>query len=1142
MLSKVSLWVTLIVPALLSGPSGLSEVVVTVDGSQTYQTMEGFGVNANHRGWNNNELKPVLDALIDQAGMTLFRVIFDKTDWEDTNDNSNPNVFNWTYYNQVYSTPDFQKMWDMAAYLNQRGITDGLMFNLQGNGPDWMGGSALTDGYEAEWAEMVASLFMYARNTQHLQFNLVAPNNEPDQPLMGVGMTIPQYVTALHTLAGLLDTNGLSDLRFVGPDDGFTITDWLSAMMDDPVVMGKLAHFGLHSYSDGGGVSGGVYNFLQQSPYPDRSFWMTEYNAWCASCENGQGGDDSWEFARDSMRYLLYHLANGASAALIWEGYDSQYHYYAPGQWSYWGLFAVDDINAVSKTYTPRKLFYALSQISRFVRPGARALDVTPWATSPYVQAFYHADGGQLTVTGMNPDANTETLSGTLTNLPPVASLELYYTDRMTNLCHSATIPVTDGMFTAEIPPDCVFTLVNFDPTWNPVSVIITNPPDGAFFTAPATIPVEASATTTTGSISLVEFFCGVDNLSDALYPPYSITWNDVPPGHYVLTAAAYDSVGNSRISPSVHVTVVGPAAQISVTPTNALVVPYGTQQFTATVLDELGSALILQPAVFWSVSDGGYVDADGLFTAGGSVGGPFTISAGVTGLTGAASISIATNLNLAPVGLGRTWYSLTASTDNSPEALAPGINDGDLATDVPLLPSGLEEPHIAYEAAGVIWPTAQTINQVIYYNGSYNFWNDGVFADEFGLQFSPDGVTWRDADPAWTVTPPYVYNSGASADTSFTFTGGVATVRGVRCIGRVHTANTRRNSWVAFATEVQAYAAPVQPVGPDITVQPTNQTVFVGAPATFSTAASGTVPLSYQWLFNGTNLDGAVAATLSLTNVQPEQAGSYSVVVTNIVGAETSAVAMLTAVAAPPAILLDPTNQTVAAGTTVEFSVAASGTPPLVYQWQFNGANLEGAVADTFTLTNAQPEHAGGYGVVVSNAVGSATSAVATLTVLVLPPVITLDPTNQTVLVGATVTFSVAANGTPPLSYQWQFNGTNLEGAVAATLNLTNVQPEQAGAYTAEVANAGGTTNSATAILTVLHYPVLLDARMATNGAFAFTLSGDAGCCYMVEVSTNLSEWTPLSTLSNATGQADFTDSASPNSKSRFYRARLAE
>ncbi len=61
---------------------------VTINGGQTYQIIDGFGVNANHRSWTNSELQPVLDALIDQGGMTLFRVTYDRPDWEATNDNN----------------------------------------------------------------------------------------------------------------------------------------------------------------------------------------------------------------------------------------------------------------------------------------------------------------------------------------------------------------------------------------------------------------------------------------------------------------------------------------------------------------------------------------------------------------------------------------------------------------------------------------------------------------------------------------------------------------------------------------------------------------------------------------------------------------------------------------------------------------------------------------------------------------------------------------------------------------------------------------------------------------------------------------------------------------------------------------------
>jgi len=457
-------WVGIAMVALLLAfrfPSAAA--TVTINGAQTYQLIDGFGVNANFRSWTNSELQPAIDALIDQAGMTLFRVIHDRTDWEATNDNSNASVMNWTYYNSLYSSPDFEKLWGLVGYLNQRGISNNLTLNFQGIGPAWMingGTDVLRSGYEDEWAEMIASLLIYGRNTRHLQFGLVGPDNEPDntpEPIQGVQVaSVTQYVTMLRRLASVLDANGVGDLRFVAPDLAYGGTNWLAQLMNDPVIMGKLAYFGEHSYLADGGNSSGVYDFLKQSAYPDRRFWMTEFNVWCQSCETGGGGATDWTFFRGSAEYLLAHLANGASAGLLWEGYDS--YYLIRGGWSYWGLLAVDNINAVPKTYTPRKNFYTIAQISKFVRPGMQRIAVNGSASPLTLLAFYHSNTGQFALTGVNTSSSAVTFSGTLTNLPSISSLALYYTSSTTNLAFKTNVPVAGGVFNATVPADCVFT------------------------------------------------------------------------------------------------------------------------------------------------------------------------------------------------------------------------------------------------------------------------------------------------------------------------------------------------------------------------------------------------------------------------------------------------------------------------------------------------------------------------------------------------------------------------------------------------------------------------------------------------------------------------------------------------------------
>jgi pectate lyase len=178
-----------------------------------------------------------------------------------------------------------------------------------------------------------------------------------------------------------------------------------------------------------------------------------------------------------------------------------------------------------------------------------------------------------------------------------------------------------------------------------------------------------------------------------------------------------------------------------------------------------------------------------------------------------------------------------------------------------------------------------------------------------------------------------------------------------------------------------------------------------------------------------------------------------------------------------PPSIDTQPSGQTVLQGQTATFSVVPSGTPPFGYQW-FYDSNilLTGATNATLTLTNAQPSDAGNYFVVVNNSAGSVTSAVAVLTVTIpTPPSLVSQPQSQTALPGETVTVSVSAGGTPPLTYQWFKNDTNapLPGANDDTLTLANVQAGDAGNYFVVVANAYGSVTSSNGVLSVNTNPV---------------------------------------------------------------------
>jgi outer membrane protein assembly factor BamB len=259
----------------------------------------------------------------------------------------------------------------------------------------------------------------------------------------------------------------------------------------------------------------------------------------------------------------------------------------------------------------------------------------------------------------------------------------------------------------------------------------------------------------------------------------------------------------------------------------------------------------------------------------------------------------------------------------------------------------------------------------------------------------------------------------------------------------------------------------------PAVTTPPIPLVGQVGASVTMSFAATGTEPLSYQWYLNGTNnLAGATNTSLTLTNIQPADAGYYEVVVTNACGSTTGLVASLT-VPQPgvaPSITAQPQSRTNVAGTAATFSVAATGTAPLRYQWRFEGANLVGATSTNLTFASVQLTNAGNYTVVVTNAYGAVTSQVAVLTVLpdVSPPAITRQPRSRTNAVGTTASFSVGVTGSAPLAYQWRLGDTNLGSATNSKLTLPGVQFANAGNYTVVVTNAYGSVTSAVAVLTV--------------------------------------------------------------------------
>ena len=414
---------------------------------------------------------------------------------------------------------------------------------------------------------------------------------------------------------------------------------------------------------------------------------------------------------------------------------------------------------------------------------------------------------------------------------------------------------------------------------------------------------------------------------------------------------------------------------------------------------------------------------------------------------------------------------------------------------------------------------------------------------------------------------------------------------------------------------------ASTNPLPPTIVSQPASQTVDLGATVRLGVGVRGSLPLSYRWRFNGTDLPQGTNSTLVLEFAQQSNAGQYQVIVSNAYGSATSTVATVTVRSSgiAPTISSQPSGTVVLAGNTVTLNVLAVGTAPLSYQWFRNGVALIGAISGTLTIPNAQPNQSGSYWVVVSNAFGSATSRSATVniqqstqggTVLfgnsssnliydvdgitpvpagtsylvqlyagtnasslapvgaavgfaapgrfptgvrtissvpagqvatvqvkvwetaygatfeqalaaggktgasdvfttltggagsppslpvpltglrsfalapgagAVPPEITSHPVSQTIQLGQSASFSVAASGPAPLLYQWRLNGAPLAGATGTTLSITNAQNTHAGAYTVVVRNSGGAVTSQVATLTVETSRVLMTKALGS-------------------------------------------------------------
>lgn len=254
----------------------------------------------------------------------------------------------------------------------------------------------------------------------------------------------------------------------------------------------------------------------------------------------------------------------------------------------------------------------------------------------------------------------------------------------------------------------------------------------------------------------------------------------------------------------------------------------------------------------------------------------------------------------------------------------------------------------------------------------------------------------------------------------------------------------------------------------PSITTQPFSLVKCLGSVTSLSITATGAAPLSYQWKKSGINV-GANSSTLDFPSLQPTDDGDYVCEVTNGTGTATSNTALVRVVPSAPSITSQPTGQMICEGENAVMNVTVTGLY-LGFQWMHNSVNIPNAFANIYAINPAVSTDNGSYNCSITNACGSVTSNIVTLTVN-MPPQIIVEPTNQVVCLGSNAVFSVTATGSG-LSFKWKKDGATIVGANNNILTIPNISITDEASYLCTIWNNCDTVTSNLVVLTTNTLP----------------------------------------------------------------------
>jgi O-glycosyl hydrolase len=443
---------------------------IIVNARKQFQTISGFGLNFTAPYFREDQ-KPMFDMFINDLGVTMFRVVayLVYSDWEVTNDNDDPEVMNWEYYNNRYSSPIFEATWTAIRFLNSRHIRP--VIALMGPVPEWMLAKrsepprhrvctpssqipSLSPAMYSEFAEEVVSMLMYARAKQKLDFEYFSPFNETDcYPNEGPRIDPADTPAVLAAVARRLQKEGLGDIKLTVVDQAVIDTDYDTPILSDAEVMKHVAAFTFHTYGEGS--VGSHVARVKASAYPDVPVWLTEYSD---LNDRDKTGENDWKlFSLASNRRALTALNQGASALFYFNAFDDYEE--CARRMTFHGLF-----HSADQVYYPKKRYFATKQIYHFVHPGSRRIAATVKGQGLTVSAFQDAPAGSLVIVGVKEGGADHVQLDLQGSDPAPDHFDLYLTSRTVNCLKQASLPVRNGVAELDLPNEAVFTVVGTIP------------------------------------------------------------------------------------------------------------------------------------------------------------------------------------------------------------------------------------------------------------------------------------------------------------------------------------------------------------------------------------------------------------------------------------------------------------------------------------------------------------------------------------------------------------------------------------------------------------------------------------------------------------------------------------------------------